>query len=356
MKQCTRREFLTVIGSSMPVLAGTVAHTAEQADRLAFFLIGDTHYLARKERPEELDPVSRGVTTRLVDWLNRLPGTDIPEAAGGGQVAAPRGVLHAGDVIDSGDKSGAVFQAMQQTEWQAFEKDFGLTGKDGRLRFPVYEVHGNHDSPSGVGLAIEAIKRRNRQRPGLVNVSSNGLHYSWEWGPVHFVNLGIVVGSVPDVTRRRRYPPLDSLPFLVDDLAQHVRDRRRPVILTHHVDVARYSDLPDPRAEFRNQEWDPADVRGYYEAIKEHRVAAVCYGHTHVRNVFRWDGTKSQKAKAGLPVFNTDNVSHFNSQTQAFLYAEITEQELLMREFATTDAWQSGNWTPIVWRVPIPRT
>jgi cytolysin (calcineurin-like family phosphatase) len=359
MKQLTRREFLAAVGAGLGTAAVSHAGAARQAadatGRLAFFLIGDTHYLANRDRPGELDAASRAVTTRLVDWLNRLPGSAIPEAAGGGTVATPRGVIHAGDVIDSGDKRGSTFEAMQPTEWRAFEADFGLTGKDGRLKYPVYEVHGNHDSPRGDGLAVEAIKRRNKQRPGLADVSPGGLHYSWDWGPVHFVNLGIVVGAVPEVVRRRRYSPLDSLPFLRDDLKRHAGDRKRPVVLTHHVDVARYSDEPDPAAEYRNQEWDPSDVRGYYDTIKGYNVVGVLYGHTHVRNVFRWDGTRSLKAREGIPVFNTDNVSHFQSQTQALMYGEVTDREFLVREFATKDAWQTGEWTPAQWRVPLSR-
>jgi cytolysin (calcineurin-like family phosphatase) len=358
MKHLTRRGFLTTASAALGAAGlratGLAARAAEAGDRFSFFLVGDTHYLARKEAPENLDPVSQAVTSRLIDALNRLPGTAIPEAAGGGTVGQPSGLIHAGDVIDSGDKNGATFQTMQQTEWRAFEADFDLTGKDGKLKWPVYEVHGNHDGPGGQGLAIDAIKQRNRRRPGLTSVSPNGLHYSWDWGQVHFVNLGIVVGPVQDVARKRRYAPLDSLPFLIDDLTRNVKDRDRPVIVTHHVDVARYSD-PDPKAEPRNAEWEAADVRAYYDTLKGYHVVAVLYGHTHARTIFRWDGTKSLKARDGIPVFNTDNVSHFHNQTQAFLYGAVTNRELVMREYATKDGWQTGEWTPNVWRVPLTR-
>jgi hypothetical protein len=65
-----------------------------------------------------------------------------------------------------------------------------------------------------------------------VNVSAGGLHYSWDWNGVHFVNLGIVVGADPAITGRRRYDPLDSYKFLVEDLAAKVGDSGRPVIWT----------------------------------------------------------------------------------------------------------------------------
>src|SRR6185437_10344392 len=151
----------------------------------AFFLVGDTHYLANKDEPQQLDPQSQAVTSRLIDTLNRLPGMMIPENAGGGIVARPRGVIHAGDLIDSGDKTGRALAQMQATEWKGFVGDYGLTGQDGRLQYPVYEVHGNHDGPGGRGLAIDGIIERNKRRPGIINVSTGGLHYSWNWGPVH---------------------------------------------------------------------------------------------------------------------------------------------------------------------------
>ena len=72
-------------------------------------------------------------------------------------------------------------------------------------------------------MVIDGMRQRNRTRPGLVQVSPNGLHYSWDWGPVDYVNLGIVVGSAPNINRTRRYAPLDSLAFLVDDLTRNVR-------------------------------------------------------------------------------------------------------------------------------------
>ncbi|MFO0865065.1 MAG: metallophosphoesterase [Gemmataceae bacterium] len=347
----TRREFLVTAGAAVPAASMAQNQATPPPERVAFFLIGDTHFLANSANPKELDATSRTVTTRLVDQLNRLAGTQIPEAAGGGTVQTPRGLIHAGDMIDTGDKTGAAARAMQETEWRAFETQYGLTGRDGRLRYPIYEVHGNHDAPAGQGLAIDEIRRRNKQRPGVTRISENGLHYSWDWGPVHFINLGIVVGQDRNVGRRRRYPPLESLGFLSEDLGR-VRDPHQPIVITHHVDVARYCDACDPNAEARNQEWDPCDVRAYYEAIKERNVVALLYGHTHVRNVFRWNGTK-ERVQQGIPVFNTDNASHFRDKNQAFLYFEIGPEELIAREFATRDAWDTGEWTPQTWRVPI---
>src|SRR5262245_42009869 len=141
MKQLTRRQFLGLsaaglAGVALPV-QGLAAGQSASNDVVSFFLIGDTHYLANRDQAKELTATSRLLTTRLVDHLNRLPGTAIAEKAGGGKVATPRGLIHAGDLIDSGDRTGKTFVRMQETVLASYVADFGLTGKDGRLRFPV---------------------------------------------------------------------------------------------------------------------------------------------------------------------------------------------------------------------------
>jgi predicted phosphodiesterase len=349
LAELSRRQFL---GAALLAPAYLRAETPRSDESpVAFFLVGDTHFLADRDNAAKLDVRSAAIAPRLVDHLNKLPGTEIPKAAGGGKVLAPRGVIHAGDCIDTGDKANV---KMQQTEWAAFADMYGLTGKDGKLKVPVYEVHGNHDSPRGDGLAVQKIIERNKTRPGVGNVSKNGVHYSWDWGGVHFVNLGIVVGQVADVTRKRRYGPLGSLDFLVADLKDRVGSSGRPVVITHHVDMLRYAQpLPVEDKKAEGMEWDPADVRGFHEAIKGYTVAAILYGHTHARNVYRWDGT-NKPAKDGIPTFNVDNSSHFGSKQQAFFYFEIRADAVLVREYATADGWETGAWTGQSWTAPIP--
>jgi predicted phosphodiesterase len=314
---------------------------------VAFFLVGDTHFLADKKEPTKLDERSAALNSRLVEVLNKLPGTEITKDAGGGKVLPVRGVVHAGDCIDTG--SGSKSNPMEQTEWAAFTSAFGLTGKDGALKMPVYEVHGNHDSTREDGLALRKIIERNKSRPGVTNVSKNGLHYSWDWGDVHFVNVGILVGQVESVKRKRRYAPLGSLDFLVTDLKEKVGTSGRPVVITHHVDMVRYAQsLPVDDKKATAMEWDPEDVKAFYEALGGYNVAAILYGHTHARNVFRWDGT-AKAAKEGIPVFNVSKSSHFASAKQAFFYIEIQGRKVTAREYQTVDGWQTGSWTPQTW-------
>jgi predicted phosphodiesterase len=356
-KTSNRRPFLAASATALVLFAVVLTadprskdEPAPKGEPVAFFLVGDTHILANKKAPGEIDDRSAAVSAGLIDVLNKLPGTIIPEKAGGGKVLAARGVIHAGDCIDTGDKANV---QMQETEWAAFASGFGLTGTDGKLKLPIYEVHGNHDSPRSDGLALKKIIERNRTRPGATNVSTNGLHYSWDWGNVHFVNLGIVVGQVEGVTRKRRYDPHASLDFLISDLKQKVGTSGRPVVLTHHVDMLRYSQaLPVADKKAAGMEWDPVDVKGFYDALQDYNVAAILYGHTHVRNVFHWDGT-AKRAETGIPVFNVSKSSHFASKQQAFFYIEIRGDTVTAREYQTGDAWQTGTWTPLTWTAAV---
>jgi hypothetical protein len=297
---------------------------------------------------KKMKPLSAQYNVRLVEWLNRLPGTAIPGGAGGGVVAQPHGVLHAGDMIDNGDK-GAARMAMMETETEAWTADWGLNGGDGRLRWPVREVHGNHDGPRGDTVTVREVIARNKRRRGLTGVSDNGLHYSWDWAGVHFVALGIVVGDAPEVQRKRRYAPLGSLPFLRADLEQHVGSTGRPVVLLHHVDVHRYS-IPVPDEKAAQSEWDYGDALAFYETLKPYRVAACICGHTHARRVVRWAGGKDEKGTGGVPFLNTDNAGHYAKPEQAILYVEVAPAELRVREFFTRDGWATGAWTPQLWK------
>lgn len=348
-----RRQFLRQLSLSTATLGLMPRAGAELSpkDTASFFVAGDTHYRADQKDPSKMDAISAGYNTRLVDWLNKLPGTNFTAEAGGGKVPPVHGVVHAGDMIDNGDK-GPAKKKMMETEMRAFDTDWGLNGREGKLRWPVREVHGNHDGPRGDTVMVKEIIARNRRRAGIASVSPNGLHYSWDWAGVHFVALGIIVGDAPEVKRKRRYAPLGSLPFLKQDLAKNVGASGRPVVLVHHVDVHRYSEaVPDAKAI--TNEWDYGDAHAFYATIKPYRVAASLCGHTHARKVLRWNGTKDEGAADGFPFVNTDNAGHFSAPAQAFLHVEVSPAELRLREFATKDGWLTGAWTPQMWKIPL---
>ncbi|MEC7862503.1 MAG: hypothetical protein VYC70_07705, partial [Verrucomicrobiota bacterium] len=152
--------------------------------RYAFIVSADPQYVAEKlPEPKKLDPFSEQANFRFVNLMKSFAGTKIPDSSGGGLVNDKiLGILVAGDLIDSADKNGGDYPAMQRFEWARYKSDYGLNGKGGKIPFPVYELHGNHDGPQGDTFIIKEIIERNRARAGVVNRSKNGLHYSWDWG------------------------------------------------------------------------------------------------------------------------------------------------------------------------------
>jgi len=341
-----RRSFLA---GALAVACTPLARRISAEDAVSnhsFFLVSDTHYLANKETPAQMNASSAEICGRLVDTLNRLPGSPLPEALGGGKVLSPLGVIHGGDLIDSGDKTGKVIEEMQRTEFAAYERDYGLSGGDGRLKYPIYEVHGNHDSPRSNGHAIDRLKDRNKNRKGLTSISENALHFSWNMGPLHFINLGITVGPGEGSTARRRYNPAESLEFLKADLKRNAADGNRPVVVTHHVDTQRYVTM---KADVKGVEWDPEDVKLFGEALAPYNIAMVFYGHTHHRTMWKWE-VQGEDSRQAIDVFNADNSSHFQDNNQAFLYVEAAGKDLIIRECITRDRWENFDWTPQVWR------
>ncbi len=186
--------------------------------------------------------------------------------------------------------------------------------------------------------------------PASITSPSTACTTPGTWGPARFINLGIVVGQTKESTQPRRYDPLESLAFLEADLQKNVGQSKMPVVLTHHIDLARYTGAANPTDPANLQkEWNPCDVHAYHELIQNYNIAAILYGHTHARNVFRWDG-HTTKSPTGLDVFNVDNSSHFNSDTQSLFYFELTPDQLTAREYTTKDRWKTGAWTPQTWR------
>jgi len=238
---------------------------------LTFIATSDAHYDAfeNEDRNERVRDTLR--------YLNGVTNLTWPEELGGGPIASPRGVLALGDLIDDGDR---VFQGKHQTprQWHQFAADFGLDGTDGLLNFPVFETWGNHDGPPAgrekFGFSFQArLKERNlrRQQKGwLTNLSTNHLHYSWDWDDVHFVMLGLYPADAqhPQI----KYSPIwhdpqGALTFLKNDLATHVGASGRPVVLLSH-------------CGFDTDWWHTNDWRAAFEVAKSYNVLLYLYGHT----------------------------------------------------------------------------
>jgi len=189
-------------------------------------------------------------------------------------------------------------------EWIKFVAHWGLTGKEGLVKYPVYEGAGNHDgAPSsstkeGRGHARRQIILRNNDRVGVVNKSENGLHYSWDWDDIHFVQLNEYAGledaerypGNADYGRKiQNYgcPAEKSLQFLRADLKSQVGDSGRPVILAQHYGFVGFPLTPWGEAAAW---WTEEHALRLWETIEGYNVMCILAGHDGSENAFDWHG------------------------------------------------------------------
>lgn len=268
------QRFITSILALCLLSAGALAAPATQpATRrsVTFISTSDSHYAAFTNE----DRNQRNRDT--LDVINRVTEASWPQPLGGQRIDKPRGVVLLGDVIDDGDR---LYQGRNQSQQQYanFLADFGFDGTDAILKYPVFEGWGNHDGPpvgkEKNGFSFQAqLKKRNalRKEKGMIgNLSENGLHYSWDWDDVHFVQLNLY----PADKQREgvRYSPVwhdpqGSLSFLKDDLAKNVAHSRRPVVLLSH-------------CGFDTNWWAPEDWKDLYDAVVRYNIVLFLYGHT----------------------------------------------------------------------------
>jgi len=271
-RQITALLALAAVGAAALVF---VTFSGRPARDITFFLTSDTHY-GMSSAADEADG-------RTVEAMNRLPGTAYP-AEIGGAVGATLGVAVLGDLVSNAGAPDGLAQ------WHRFSADFGVAG-EGRLRYPVYELPGNHDG-GDEGVVRRGILERDARRPGLKGASENGISYSWDWDDVHFACLGLYAGSEGEVVVNpwgRRFEgswrlPGHSLEFLRDDLARNVGASGRPVVLLQHYGFDVWG----------LGWWSENERRALAEAIKGYHVIAIFWGHSHV--VMRVD-------LGGLPTF-----------------------------------------------------
>jgi hypothetical protein len=190
--------------------------------------------------------------------INALPGTAYPNEVGG-KVGPISAVILNGDLTQKFD--GSIEQ------WSQFTNDWGVCGE--RLcKFRVYEGFGNHDGPPG-GLVREGIRERNKTRPGLTNISPNGLHYSWDMDGVHFIQANLVAAD--DATTERSFGPEGALSFVESDLEKYVGASGRPVVLSQHL---------SPKV-VKQAYWSDAERAKLAKLLSKYNVIGVFTGHSH---------------------------------------------------------------------------
>ena len=287
---------------------------------VTFFVGSDTHY-GREN--------NAAVNRRVIDAMNALPGNAFPTKLGAEPVRTPRGVILTGDLVDEGfDKATAPAHVAE------LFADYGLDGTEGRLCFPLYEGFGNHDGGPVRSLVRPAIKERNQRRAGLKAVSENGLHYSWDWDHLHLVQLNLFGGSGPlDVkgVNGPEHDPSGALEFLRDDLAKHIGNSGRPVIVFQHFAWV------GGMAEW----WTPEAKERFREVIKPYRIACLINGHSHGASFVPWNE---------FLTIHAGSTARGESDMGDFLVVRVTEKELVVAQRKLDGTWG------IQQRAPLPAT
>lgn len=282
--------------------------------KLTFLVTSDSHY-------EAVQHVERNDRNRVtIERMNAVTDLQWPGKLGGGPVGKPVGVLALGDLIDDGDKVGET-----EIEWRFFVEHFGLDGTDGLLRYPVFEGWGNHDGPPAQFIkqkrSVQAeLAKRNKlrlEKKLISKVSANGLHYSWDWQGIHFIQANLYPADKQNAKVRYSLPwhsPQDALQFVKDDLRESVADSGRPVIIVAH-------------CGFDTDWWVADDWAAFYQAVKPYNVLAYFHGHTGT-GVRRW---KPEGEEQPLDVINTGQTE------KGFFVVEVAADRMRLGYHVKTD-------------------
>ena len=243
---------------------------------VTFLAMSDTHF----------GYVSESVHAALVGKLDGIAGHPYPPQLGGA-VAAPRGLLIAGDLTEWG----------RQEELARFLAFYGNGDAGSSVKLPVYEVIGNHDKVAGHWVE-EAVAARHGSRS-----------YSFDWDDVHFVTLG----EAPDD---------DALAWLARDLDRY--EKNVPLVVLFHLALLGPWSTDNWFAEGMFKDRLAAALAGRC-------VAAIIHGHHHAWGHYTWHGIDVYKPGAVKDDTNVFAVFHLHAATKTVAFYDHVK-----------DTWVSG--------------
>jgi cytolysin (calcineurin-like family phosphatase) len=258
------KSFALVAASIITGIAG-----AALGRDVTFFVASDLHY-GQDQSDSNEQPNKNAIAI-----MNNLPGVAFPDKIFG-VVAKPRGVLITGDLTDSGTGINYDGKYLGIHVFDGFIDDYPVKGGVGaRIHYPVYEGYGNHDVQKQTGDAVlKGIASRNADRDTPVSVSDNGLHYSWDWDDVHFINVNAYAGGTGDAR--------ESLSYLQKDLAARAGASGRPVVIMQHYGF--------DKSSTEDRWWKQEDRDAFYNVVKKYNIVAIFSGHQHYGQRILWHG------------------------------------------------------------------
>lgn len=289
-------------GPLFDMFAGAMIISAHAAP-VTFVVSPDTHFTQCGGVPD-VDKNVRGI-----DGINTLAGTAYPAAATlGGKVGPIAGIVLPGDLIDDGCTNATRCAA----QWSNYTARFGVHADEGLAKFPAFEGVGNHDGGNSTDKVLGVVragviarnKRRDPVKAGITgySLSGNGMHYSWNWGGLHLVMLGVYPGTIGDCAASVGVPgggctgepygwhcPEHSLDFLIDDLK--TVDKATPVVLFMHYGLQGFG-APGtvPWSGYSPDFWwSSREALAFGKAIAGYNIAGIIHGHTHACVFYKWD-------------------------------------------------------------------
>jgi len=247
MTTYSRRLFTVMIAATCVALSLALPSRALAADEVLTFFGWSDQHVKVDGTADHLLPA--------IDAMNSLPGTKFPEAIGG-TVGKPAFVFGCGDI----------------TEWPTnAAKDAYNKLITGRLKFPAYDIVGNHDE--GGKVPSETLTKWIISRHGA-------LSYTFDKGGVHFVALF----SKYDDSLDNPAQPItkEALDFLRKDLAKV--PKATPVIVATHLCLDAITNKND-----------------FVEALGGARVILVLGGHYHKAQAAEYHGIRFLQLPSPAP-------------------------------------------------------
>lgn len=222
-----------------------------------------------------------------IQAMNGLPGSAYPDDLG--TIDMPRGVIIVGDLTQDG----------LQEEWDQFLGDYGLTGTEGLINYPVFEGRGNHDFEDGNPPVTDGIISRH-----------GGVTYSFDWDDVHIVCCDVKIDA-----------PI--LAWLADDLASV--GPLRPVVLWVH-----FSLTYEPR-------WKPYELDNLEALLQGYNVIGI-FTHYNDPSHEVWQGIDEYVVSAPFRAL------------PGFAVVHITDTQMLVANYVMTKqphdyVWSGGDWS-----------
>lgn len=229
-------------------------------DTVTFFVASDTHF--------GFSPEVEAKNEDVIRQMNEMAGKPWPEALGG-TIGAACGILVTGDLTEDG----------KPDEWAKFVAAFGLKGNEGRARFPVYEMIGNHDKNTG-----NFVRDRVAERHGGSGVAAR---YAIEWGPVRLLTFGDA-------------PNDEDLAWLDAEAARG--DARKPLLLFFHYPL---------EGRWATGQWfgDGPHRDRLRERLEGKNVAGIFHGHDHAAGNYAWRGIDVYRTGSPKHSWNTIDVA-----------------------------------------------